>query len=98
MVGSAKAARKSILSFANKYAEQIKTRGITQAAEEYKVFERDPEFAIFLRKMESLEKMLKGTWTFIIDANKVEDPNPIRMLADEPGSAAPVRPPARPNP
>ncbi len=82
----AQSIRKSILSFANKYAEEIRTRGLTQAAEEYAVFEKDEQFAIFLRSMEALEKILNVNTTFIIDANKVDQHNPLRHLINEPGA------------
>ena len=94
IVSDAKSIRKSILSFANKYAEEIKTRGLTQAAEEYRVFAKDEQFAIYLRQMEALEKILKINTTFVIDANKVDEYSPFRLLVNEPGAA--VKPPARP--
>jgi len=94
IVSDARSIRKSILSFANKHAEEIKTRGLTQAAEEYKVFAKDEQFAIYLRQMEALEKILKINTTFVIDANKVDEYSPFRLLVNEPGASA--KPPLRP--
>lgn len=91
----AQSIRKSILSFANKHAEEIKTRGLTQAAEEYKVFAKDEQFAIYLRQMEALEKIMKINTTFVIDANKVDEYSPFRLMVNEPGADA--KPPLRPN-
>jgi len=94
IVSDANSIRKSILSFANKHAEEIRTRGITQAAAEYKVFAQDEQFAIYLRQMEALERILKVNTTFVIDANKVDEYSPFRLLVREPGSD--VRPPLKP--
>jgi membrane protease subunit HflC len=86
LVSSASSVRRILLSFAGRYAEEIRTRGLTQAAEENKVFAKDEQFAIYLRQMEALEKILKINTTFVIDANKVGEYSPLRLLVQDPGS------------
>ena len=95
-ISEAKSIKKIILSFANKYAAEIETEGKSLAAEVYKEFARDEAFAIYLRQMETLEKIFSKTGgTFIFDAAKVGDVNPISLFPDGPASAD-IRPPLRP--
>lgn len=93
----AEAVRSSILAFAQKYAAAIKARGKTQAAEEYKVFEENPEFGIFLRQLEALEQIFsQGHSNIFLDAGKLSRYNPIRFFLEEPDAATliPLRPAA----
>ncbi len=95
IVAEARSIRESILSFSNKHAQEVRTRGETLAAEVYKEFARDEDFGIFLRQLEALEKILTGANrpTIIMDATKVDDINPFRLFTKEPGNkAAPVAP------
>lgn len=95
-ISEAKSIKKIILSFANKYAAEIETQGKSLAAEVYKEFARDEAFAIYLRQMETLEKIFSKTGgTFIFDATKVGEINPISLFPDGPVGNTPL-PPLRP--
>lgn len=63
----AKTARSQILSFANAKAERIRTEGDKAAAEYYAAFEKDEEFAQYLRKLEFWKKTLSKNAVFVLD-------------------------------
>ena len=65
----AESTRKTILSFAELRAQKIRAEGDRKAAGAYTAFVADPEFAVFLRQMEALKKMLATNTTFVLDAN-----------------------------
>jgi len=56
-----------ILSQAEAEAMKIRGQGESEAFEHFKVFQEDPEFALFLRKLETLEKTLRKKTTLILD-------------------------------
>ncbi|MEX2213248.1 MAG: SPFH domain-containing protein [Phycisphaeraceae bacterium] len=94
-IAEAESIKKIILSFADKYAKEIETKGKSLAAEVYKEFARDEAFAIYLRQMETLEKILGKTGaTYILDVNKVSEVSPFFLMKQEPGAGA--RPPLKP--
>lgn len=66
--------RRTILAFAEKRAQRIRDEGDRKAAESFKEFEKDEQFAIFLTQIESLKKMLKHRTTFVLDATQVFSP------------------------
>ncbi len=60
--------RSAILAQAESEALRIVAEGESAAAEYYRVFNENPELAIFLRKLETLERMLDRRTTLILDA------------------------------
>ena len=50
-------------------AKTIKAEGDMEAAKYYAVFQQDPELAIFLRKLESMKKLMGSRTTLILDTN-----------------------------
>ena len=79
----ATSAQKTILSFAQSRADAIRSEGIRQASASYKVFDQDPQFAVFLAQLEALKKMLKNNATFVLSAS-----GPLELFAKEPGAPA----------
>jgi len=65
----AESARNQILSFAARKAQQIRAEGAAAAAEEYKVFSEDEDFATFLRTLEFMEKVFEKRTIFFLDAS-----------------------------
>ena len=59
--------RQRILAFAERVAQNIRAEGDAAAAAYYEEYNKNPEFALFLRKLEALEKSLKKNSTFVID-------------------------------
>lgn len=59
--------REEIISKAEKEAIRIRGEGDAEAAKSLAVFEQDPEFAVFLLRLEALEKALKDRATLIFD-------------------------------
>jgi len=58
----------------------IRGQGDAEAAKHYKMLEEDPELAMFLRNINSLEKMLKERSTIVIPA----DSEPFKLLKEVP--------------
>jgi membrane protease subunit HflC len=96
----AKSSRDRILAFAERRAQAIRSQGDREASKEYESFAKNEEFAIFLRKVEALKKMLDHNTTFVLSADSLgildwfnRDPG----QADPPGSppGSPARPTAR---
>ena len=67
----AEAAKRRILAFAERRAQAIRDEGNREAKQYFSAFRDDPDFAIFQRQIEALEKMLSKNTTFILDANKL---------------------------
>ena len=65
----AKTAREIILSFADRKAAEIRSRGMEQAAEIYKQFGKQPELAMFLRTLESLQAELQKHSIIVLDSS-----------------------------
>ncbi len=73
--------KKSVLqTTAEARARAIRGQGDAEAAKHYKMLEEDPEFAMFLRNIESLEKILKERSTIIIQ----DDSEPFKLLKEAP--------------
>jgi len=73
--------RQSILAFADRSAEAIRAEGQQEAAKYYQTFAQEEEFAIFLRKIESLPKILSNNTTYLFDANSI---TPVDLLSNSP--------------
>ena len=69
-----------LLTAAEARAEAIRGKGDAEAAKHYEKLEEDPEFAMFLRNIESLEKILKERSTIVIPA----DSEPFILLKEKP--------------
>jgi modulator of FtsH protease HflC len=67
----AQAARDRILAFAERRAQTIRSQGDREASKEYQSFAADEDFAIFLRKVEALKKMLDHNTTFVLSADSL---------------------------
>ena len=61
--------RKLKLAKAEAEAKQIKAEGDAKAATFYAVFKEEPELAAFLRKLESMRKILPSKTTLILNTN-----------------------------
>ena len=69
-----------LLTAAEARAEAIRGRGDAEAAKHYKKLEEDPEFAMFLRNIESLKKILKERSTIFLPP----DSEPFKLLKEVP--------------
>jgi len=67
IVARATSARDTILAFAERQAARIRAQGQAQAARSYSQFRENPEFAMFLRSLESLKTQLKDRTIFFLD-------------------------------
>ena len=64
---TAENARQTILNRARAEAEKIRAEGDAKAAKYYAIFRENPELAIFLRELKTLEKASNERTTFILD-------------------------------
>ena len=69
-----------LLAAAEARAKAIRAKGDAEAAKYYKLLEEDPEFAIFLRKIEALKKYLEKRSTIVFSA----DMEPFELLREMP--------------
>ena len=76
----ADAKRTELLASADAQAKAIKGEGDAEAAQYYKLLEDDPEFAMFLREIEALKKILKKRATVVLPA----DVEPFKLLREMP--------------
>ena len=67
----ASSARDRILAFAERKAQVIRSLGDREAAQQYANFAKDEDFAIFLRKIDALQKMLDHNTTFVLSAESL---------------------------
>jgi modulator of FtsH protease HflC len=81
----AKSSQDRILAFAERRAQAIRAQGDEEAAKHYEVFKQNQDFAIFLRQIDSMKKILAHNTTFILDANKI---SPLDLFNREPGAVA----------
>ncbi len=77
IVSQAETAKRRILAFAQRRAQAIRDEGNREAAQYFSAFREDPEFAIFQRQIEALQKMLAHNTTFVLDANQLWFLNPL---------------------
>lgn len=61
--------RAAILTDAQAEAKKIRAEGDAEAAQYYEVFKANPELAVFLRKLDSLRRIMKGRTTLVLDTN-----------------------------
>jgi len=90
----AKSARDRILAFAERRAQAIRSQGDREASKEYENFARNEEFAIFLRKVEALKKMLDHNTTFVLSADSLGILDWFNRDPGQPGGPPPAKPPA----
>jgi len=69
-----------LLAAAEARAKAIRAEGDAEAAKYYKLLEEDPDFAIFLRKIEALKKYLEKRSTIVFSA----DTEPFELLKKMP--------------
>jgi len=69
-----------LLAAAEARAKAIRGSGDAEAAQYYKMLEADPEFAMFLREIETLKKTLKERTTVVLPA----DAEPFKLLRQMP--------------
>lgn len=82
----ASSARDRILAFAERRAQAIRSQGDREAAVQYEDFAKNEEFAIFLRKVEALKKMLDHNTTFVLSADSL---GILDWFNRDPGQSAP---------
>jgi len=68
---NARTAREAILAFARLKADNIRTEGYRQAAQRYRQYAEHPEFAMFLRSLESLRTELANQTVFLLDGSEI---------------------------
>jgi membrane protease subunit HflC len=85
----AQSARDRILAFAERRAQAIRSQGDREASQEYEGFARNEDFAIFLRKVEALKKMLDHNTTFVLSADSL---GILDWFNRDPGQATPAQP------
>lgn len=71
--------KEQVLSRARADAKRIRAKGDAEAADFYKVFEEDPELAMFLRRLEAMEQLLQEKSTVVLSV----DTEPFRLLKGE---------------
>ena len=69
-----------LLAAAESRAKAIRGEGDAQAAQYYEMLEEEPDFAIFLKNLESLKGILAGHSTFVVPT----DAEPFRYLIEVP--------------
>lgn len=72
--------RSAILAEAEAEALTLRAEGESAAAKHYHVFDQNPELALFLRKLEALERILDQRTTLVLDA----DTPPFDLLLGKP--------------
>lgn len=72
----AESKRTELLAVVEAQAKAIRGEGDAEAAKYYKLLEADPEFAMFLRNLEALGKILKEKTTIVLGA----EAEPIKLL------------------
>ena len=84
----AESARERILAFAERRAQTIRSKGDREASKEYESFAANEDFAVFLRKVEALKKMLDHNTTFVLSADSL---GILDWFNRDPGQAAPAQ-------
>jgi modulator of FtsH protease HflC len=85
----AESARERILAFAERRAQTIRSKGDREASKEYESFAANEDFAVFLRKVEALKKMLDHNTTFVLSADSL---GILDWFNRDPGQAGPAQP------
>jgi membrane protease subunit HflC len=87
----AESARERILAFAERRAQTIRSKGDREASKEYQSFAANEDFAVFLRKVEALKKMLDHNTTFVLSADSL---GILDWFNRDPGQTEPAQRPA----
>ena len=66
---AADAKSRTIITNAEAEAKEIRAKGDAEAAQYYAVFKQNPELAVFLRKLDSLRKIMKTKTTLVLDTD-----------------------------
>ncbi len=82
--------RRQILSFADLRAENLRAEGWTKATEQYRAFQEDQQFAIFLKELGMLRQTLSNNTTVVLDWNT----RPFSFFSTGPSLPAASSPPA----
>ena len=61
--------RANIIANAEAQAKEISAQGDVEAAKYLRVFDKNPELAAFLRKLDSLRVIMKSKTTLVLDTN-----------------------------
>ena len=61
--------RANIIANAEAQAKEISAQGDVEAAKYLRVFDKNPELAAFLRKLDSLRTIMKSKTTLVLDTN-----------------------------
>lgn len=85
--------RDELLARAEARAKAIRADGDAEAARQYAVFEKNPGLAIFLRKLDALEEILKDKAVVVLG----EETAPFDLLRDSAGAMTNPAPPAADN-
>lgn len=67
IVSEARKISAEIMAYANRRADNIRAEGSRQAAEYYRVFEENPQFALFLQSLDFYDKTLSKYTTVLLD-------------------------------
>lgn len=67
IVTGAEAISTKIMAFANRRAEELRAEGLEKAAEQYKAFQENEQFAIFLKELGMLSQTLTSGTTIVLD-------------------------------
>jgi len=70
--------KERILAFTDRIAHNIRAQGDAAAAQYYKIYAKNEDFAVFLRKLDALQKSLEKNTTFILDTES----EPFDLLKD----------------
>ncbi len=92
----AESARERILAFAERRAQTIRSKGDREASKEYQSFAANEDFAVFLRKVEALKKMLDHNTTFVLSADSLGILDWFNRDPGQAGAAQPQRPQPQP--
>ena len=66
---AADAQSRNIITAAEAEAKEIRAKGDAEAAKFYAVFKKNPELAVFLRKLDSLRKIMQTKTTLVLDTD-----------------------------
>ncbi|MBE6366599.1 MAG: protease modulator HflC [Lentisphaerae bacterium] len=80
--------RANIIANAEAQAKEISAQGDVEAAKYLRVFDKNPELAAFLRKLDSLRAIMKSKTTLVLDTNT----DPFTLLKSNADQLAPVSP------
>jgi membrane protease subunit HflC len=90
----AESARERILAFAERRAQAIRAQGDREASTQYQSFAKNEEFAIFLRKVDALKKMLDHNTTFVLSAESLGILDWFNKAPGQPAGGRPATAPA----